>query len=415
MYNCVWDDNQITIRMPRKSSSKQSPAAASCQKVALLIETSRGYGRGLLRGIVRYARLHGPWSFYITPGDFEQALPQMKLWGGAGIIARVETPDMAKAILDAGIPSVIVDADPRIGPLAADMAKLSNVSSDSEGAARLAAEHLKERGFEHYAFVGEAGRVWSDRRNDAFSAALRSSGFEPYIFRPPPSRRSVGWESEQVSLARWIEELPKPVGLMACNDDRGRSVLEACRLAGVRVPDEVAVIGVDNDELFCELADPPLSSVALNAEHGGYRTAHLLDQLMQQKVTAPQQLIVEPTHVVMRRSTDIKAFDGREVGSALSFIHRNRSRAFNVNDVAQAVGISRRNLEVKFRNSVGRTILSEIQRIRLDHAKRMLRETDLPIAQIAESSGYNSASYLTQVFRKEVGASPAQYRTRFRV
>ena len=403
------------ICMARKGSSKQGRATASCRKVALLIETSRGYGRGLLRGIVRYARLHGPWSFYITPGDFEQALPKMKLWGGAGIVARVETPQMAQAILAADVPTVIVDADPRIGHLVTDLAQLSNASSDSEGAALLAAEHLQERGFEHFAYVGLPGRVWSDRRGESFCAAIRQAGFEPYDFKPLQSKKDFGWESEQAILARWIEDLPKPVGLMACNDDRGRGVLEACRLAGVRVPEEVAVIGVDNDELFCELADPPLSSVALNTEHGGYRIAHLLDQLMQQKITTPQQLIVEPTHVVTRRSTDIKAFDGREVGAALSFIHRNRSRAFNVNDVALAVGISRRNLEVKFRKSVGRTILSEIQRIRLDHAKRMLRETDLPISQIAESSGYNSTSYLTQVFRKEIGVSPAKYRTRFRV
>jgi LacI family transcriptional regulator len=155
--------------------------------------------------------------------------------------------------------------------------------------------------------------------------------------------------------------------------------------------------------------------VALDTEHGGYRTANLLDRLMQQKVASPQQLIVEPTHVATRRSTDVKAFDGHEVGTALSFIHRNRARDFTVDDVAKAVGVSRRNLEVKFRKNVGRTILSEIQRIRLDHAKRMLRETDLPIPQIAESSGYNSASYLVQVFRREVGASPAKYRARFRV
>jgi LacI family transcriptional regulator len=202
---------------------------------------------------------------------------------------------------------------------------------------------------------------------------------------------------------------------MACNDDTGRGVLEACRLAGVHVPEEVAVIGVDNDELFCELADPPLSSVALNAEHGGYRTAQILDQLMKHKLRAPQRLLVEPTHVVTRRSTDVTAFSGREVGAALGFIHRNRARDFTVNDVAAATGLSRRNLEVKFRKAVGKTIHEEIQRIRLDHAKRMLRETDLPIAQIAESSGYNSPSYLTQVFGKEIGVTPAKYRSQVRI
>ena len=234
------------------------------------------------------------------------------------------------------------------------------------------------------------------------------------MHRRAASRTAVG-RLDQPILAKWIEELPKPAALMACDDDRGRSVLEACRLAGVRVPEEVAVIGVDDDQLFCELSDPPLSSVALNSEQGGYRTAHLLDQLMQKKISTPQHLIVEPTHVVSRRSTDVNAISGREVGLALSFIHRNRSRHFTVADVAEAVGTSRRNLELKFRKAVGRTILAEMQRVRLDHTKRMLRETDLPIPQIAESSGYNSVSYLTQVFRREVGVSPAIYRSRFRV
>jgi len=392
-----------------------TPASGSHPKVTLLIESSRGYGRGLLRGIVRYAQLHGPWSFYIRPGDFEQTLPEMKLWGGAGIIARVENRQMAEAILAAEVPTVLVGVDPRLVHLVPELALMSFVSSDCEGAARMAAAHLLERGFEYFGYVGVHGRNWSSRRAAAYCDAIQTAGFSPYVYAPPRSKKDRSWEREQPILAKWIEELPKPAALMACDDDRGRGVLEACRLAGVRVPEEVAVIGVDDDQLFCELSDPPLSSVGLNSEQGGYRTAHLLDQLMQKKITTPQQLIVEPTHVVTRRSTDVNAISGREVGIALSFIHRNRSRHFTVADVAEVVGTSRRNLEMKFRKSVGRTILSEIQRVRLDHAKRMLRETDLPIPEIAESSGYNSVSYLTQVFRREVGVSPAKYRSRFRV
>jgi LacI family transcriptional regulator len=394
---------------------RKSDAAEGCPRVALLIETSRGYGRGMLRGIIRYARLHGPWSFYITPSDFEQALPKMKLWGGSGIIARVETLETAEAIVAAGIPAVLVGADQRVAAEVPQLAGMSEVWADSEGAARMAAEHLLERGFEYFAYVGLPERIWSQRREEAFCTVIRQSGFEPYIYRPPRSKKDREWVREQLFLANWIKELPKPAGLMACNDDTGRGVLEACRLAGVHVPEEVAVIGVDNDELFCELADPPLSSVALNAEHGGYRTAQILDQLMKHKLRAPQRLLVEPTHVVTRRSTDVTAFSGREVGAALGFIHRNRARDFTVNDVAAATGLSRRNLEVKFRKAVGKTIHEEIQRIRLDHAKRMLRETDLPIAQIAESSGYNSPSYLTQVFGKEIGVTPAKYRSQVRI
>jgi LacI family transcriptional regulator len=386
-----------------------------CPRVALLIETSRGYGRAMLRGIMRFARLHGPWSFYVTPGDFEQALPQMSQWGGAGIIARVENIQVAKAILAADVPTILVGIESRIIDKVPRLARLSEISSDSEGAARLAAEHLLTRGFQNLAYVGLWDRGWSQRRESAFRAAVETAGFEPIVYPVPKVSKQRGWELEQTNLADWITNLPKPVGIMACNDDRGRGVLEACRMAGVRVPEEVAVVGVDDDELFCELADPPLSSVALNAEHGGYRAAHLLDQLIRQKIKRPQKLIVEPTHVVTRRSTEVQATGDQQVASALSFIHRNRARNFTVSDVAADVGISRRNLELKFRRSSGRTILAEIQRIRLDHAKRMLRDTDLPIPQIAASSGYNSASYLTQVFHKDVGVTPARYRARFRV
>ena len=388
---------------------------SSIPKVALLIETSRGYGRGMLRGIVRYARLHGPWSFYIAPGDFAQALPKMKQWGGGGIIARVETRQVAEDILRADVPAVIMDLEPRVAAEVPQLSKFCEVFSDSEGAARLAAEHLLERGFESFAYVGLPDRIWSERRGEAFCAAVRKAGFEPYVYPAPRRKGDREWGQEQNIMAQWIAQLPKPVGIMACHDDRGHGVLEACRLAEVDVPEEVAVVGADDDELFCELADPPLSSVAMNTEHGGYRTAHMLDQLMRHKVQTPQRLIVEATHVVTRRSSDVKILNGPEVGAALSFIHRNRSRDFTIDDIAREVGVSRRNLEVKFRKSVGRTILAEIQRIRLDHAKRMLRETDLPIPQIAEASGYNSSSYMTQVFRKEVGVTPAKFRTKFRV
>jgi LacI family transcriptional regulator len=385
----------------------------SCPRVALLIETSRGYGRALLRGIMRYARLHGPWSFYLTPGDFWQALPEMT--HGSGIIARVETTEVGEAILATGLPAVILDPDTKILSKVPGLKKLSVVSSDSEGAARMCAEHFLERGFQNFAFVGLWDRIWSERRRDAFCGAISDAGYQTHVYPMPENEADFGWEREQTLLASWIEGLPMPVGVMACNDDRGRNVLEACRLAGAHVPEEVAVIGVDNDELFCELSDPPLSSVAINAEHGGYRTAHLLDQLMRNNVGDQQRLIVEPVEVLMRRSTDVKMSEAREVGLVMSYIHRNRSRAFTVTEIAANVGISRRNLEVKFRRSTGKTILAEVQRIRLNHAKRMLRETDLPIPQVAESSGYRSASYLTQVFRKEVGATPARYRSRYRI
>src|SRR5918911_299491 len=178
-------------------------------KIALLIETARGYGRDLLRGIVRYARLHGPWGFYVTPGDFAQVLPRMRAWGGTGIIARVETPRVARAILASGLPTVALDlSDEQLRP-DNPLSRLSEVASDSHGAARLAAEHLLERGFRHYAFVGLAGRIWSRRRQESFCARIRAAGYEPRVYVPPRGRRDRPWEREQPALVRWLRQLPR--------------------------------------------------------------------------------------------------------------------------------------------------------------------------------------------------------------
>ena len=381
-------------------------------KVALLVETSRGYGRDLLRGVMRYSRLHGPWGFYLTPGDFVQALPRMRSWGGTGIIARVETPAVARAILASGLPTIALGlSDEQLRP-ASPLSRLSEVVSDSQGAGRMAAEHLLERGFRHYAYVGAADRVWSGRRQESFCGRIREAGFEPRVYRLPPSRRAQAWEREQPMLADWLGALPRPVGVMACNDDRGRQVLVACRDAGLRVPEEVAVVGVDNDELLCELADPPLSSVALNAEAGGYRAAALLDRMMRGAKSKPKRLLVEPLHVVARRSTEIIALDDAEVAAAVHFIQDHASEPIGVPDIVKEVMISRRALELRFRRVIGRTLHAEIRRVRLERAGRLLVETNMPIAQVAKASGFSRASYLAQEFCRAFGATPARYRRR---
>jgi LacI family transcriptional regulator len=383
-------------------------------KVALLVETARGYGRDLLRGIVRYARLHGPWSFYVTPGDFEQAVPKMQQWGGTGIIARIETPRIAKAILETGLPTIALDLSPSLLAAQSALAELSEVASDSHQAAIMAADHLLQRGFTQFGFVGFPDRVWSERREAGFYERIRAAGFEPHLYPVPRKRRDRHWEREQGILARWLSELPKPIGVMACNDDRGRQVLEACREAGIFVPEQIAVIGVDNDQLLCDLADPPLSSVALNAEAGGYRVAALLDKMMQGRVRRKQTLVVEPLYVVVRRSTDIIALDDGEVAAAVRFVHENAGRPIGVDDVVRHLQLSRRTLEIRFQKVVGRTVHAEIQRVRLERARQLLAETDLSIPKVAEATGYGSASYLGQIFRQVLGTTPARFRRHVR-
>jgi LacI family transcriptional regulator len=383
-------------------------------KVALLIETSRGYGRAMLRGIVRYARLHGPWRFYVTPGDFAQALPHMNQWGGTGIIARIETVEVARAILAARLPTIALDISQNVPITEPRIARFSEVASDSRAAARLAAEHLLERGFQHYAYVGESERLWSQNRELGFRERLAEAGYVPLIYPAPTNKRDRHWEREQLLLGTWLTDLPKPIGILACNDDRGRQVLDACRAVGVSVPLGVAVVGVDNDELLCELADPPLSSVMLNAETGGYRAAALLDRMMKGRIRKPQRLMVEPMHVVERRSTQASAVDDPDVAAALDFIHHHAAEPIGVDDIVNRLQMSRRALELKFRDVTGRTPHHELQRVRLHRAQRLLLETDLPIPKVATSAGYGSGAYLAQVFQKQLGKTPAQYRKEHR-
>lgn len=380
-------------------------------KVALLVETSLGYGRAFLRGVVRYSRLHGPWAFYITPGDLRQVLPKMEEWGGTGIIARIETPQVARAVLASGLPAIALDLSHEQLRPGSPLAGLSEVCPDSHTAGRLAAEHLSERGFRHFAFVGVWGDPpWSTRRAQGFAARLDEAGLPCHEFPLPQAAPDRRWGREQAILGAWLRELPKPLGVLACDDDRGRQVLEASRGAGLQVPEDVAVVGVDNDELLCELSDPPLSSVALNTEQAGYEAAALLDGLMSGRVRESRRILVEAVRVVARRSTDVLALDDRAVAQALRFIQDSAVRPISVADVVQHVGCSRRTLELRFQQALGRSLNREIQQARLERAKRLLAETDLPVVRVAAAAGFGSANYLIRLFQRRLGVSPGVYR-----
>jgi LacI family transcriptional regulator len=334
----------------------------------------------------------------------------MKQWGGTGIIARIADQRIAQAVISANLPTIAIGlTDEQMSP-GNPLARFSEISSDPIAVSRLAAEHLIERGLTRFAYIGSEDRGWSSRREKTFRAYLAKRGFEPHVYVSPKLRRDRIWEKEQGYLARWIGRLPTPIGVFACDDDRGREVLEACKLAGLNVPEDVAVVGVDNDEVFCELADPPLSSIALNAETAGYRAAALLDVMMQGRERKRQQIVVEALGVVTRRSTDIVAVDDEDIAAAVQFIRRQHGRDISVDRVAETVAMSRRSLEKRFRDVIGRTILEEIQLTRLERAKELLLETTYPISKVAEIAGFGSTGYFIQFFQKQVGKTPRKYR-----
>ncbi len=384
-------------------------------RVALLVETSLGYGRAFLRGVIRYARLHGPWAFYLEPGNLRQLLPKMEEWGGTGIIARIETPEVAKAVLAARLPTIALDLNQAQLAPRNPLSRLCEVCPNSHKVGGLVAEHLIERGFRHFAFVGVSGDLpWSIRRGNGFTERLEKAGLSCIHFPMPKATRDRRWGREQAILGRWLRGLPKPLGILACNDDRGRQVLEACRAAGLQVPEDVAVVGVDNDELLCELSDPTLSSVALNSEQAGYDAAALLEGLMSGCIRKSQRILVEPTRVVARRSSDVHATADRDLAKAVRFIHDNIVQPIGVGDVVEHVGCSRRALELRFRGNLGRSINQEIQQIRIERAKHLLAETDLSVARIAETIGFGGSNYMIRLFHQKVGQTPAEFRDRVR-
>lgn len=217
------------------------------------------------------------------------------------------------------------------------------------------------------------------------------------------------------ALKTWVRRLPKPAAIVACDDIRGFQALEACRSAGIKVPCEVAVMGVGNDDLLCALASPALSSIALSAVDGGYRVAHALDCLMNKSPDVPKQLVVQTCGLIVRASTEVDVSQDPHVSAARSIIHGRCSQEVSIAALAESVGVSRRTLEIKFRKFAGRTVFDEIQDARLSKAKVILKETELPIARVASSSGYRSVAYFIRVFGKEIGLTPAKYRTASRI
>ncbi len=400
---------------PETSATTRHPAIhhrpAKIPAIGLLIESSRASGRALLCGIAKCAHHYGPWALYWEPGGLEKAWPKLKALGVDGIILR--DVDKLEEVPALGIPAVVV------GHSQAEISSLVNVVTDSAAIGRLGAEHLLKCGFKHFAFCGYGASpaprprsdsfTWSELRETYFTRHLRHAGFPVFTHTTfPPAAHA--WREEHQQMAAWLQSLPKPVGLMACNDDCGRHVIEACHLANLAVPDAVGVLGVDNDEVVCGLSDPPMSSVAVHFERAGYEAALVLLRLLQGKRRAPSKIIVRASHVVARRSTDITAASDPHVIRALQFIRDHNRENILVDKIARVAGLSRRALEIKFRKEMGCAIRPYIQRVRTDQIARLLVETDLPIGQIAESLGFSDAQHFARYFRGGKHLSPLAFR-----
>lgn len=375
------------------------------RQVALLIEATNGYARGLLHGVAQYTHEHAGWTVYFEPQALHEPPPKwLKDWKGDGILARVVNKRIATAVLALGVPVVelrrvmTIQGVPSIGP-------------DNLEVSAVAAEHLRERGFRHFGFCGvpRGTDPPMDVRAFAFRQQIEAAGFTCELFH---AERGVPFHVEQQRLARWIRSLPKPVGVMTCNDDRGLQVLRACMRIGVKVPDQVAVIGAGNDDCLCNLSEPPLSTVDLAARFIGYEAAALLDRMMDGKRPPALQIEIPPRGIVTRLSTDVLATEDQAVAQAVAFIRTRACDGIGVGDILKNVRLSRSALEPRLKKAIGRTIHQEIHRVQLERVKVLLSSSDLPIKQITSQCGFRTVQYLARVFRKETGQTPARYRNR---
>lgn len=381
------------------------------------METSRVCGRGMQLGISKYSRLHGPWTFYRIPLFYrelqkkKETISDLRDWGPDGIImgdtfypTKVQK---AREIIKLGLPTVAIANEPNIPGVV-------NVVADNDQIGQMAAEHLLGRGLKHFAYCGFDDIFWSVERSESFAAGIADAGFKTHFYKQPKSRARQLWKTEQLIMADWLKSLPKPVGLMACNDDRGQQVIDACKIAGLKIPDDVAIIAVDNDELVCGLTDPTLSSVNLNFQRAGYESAEFLDKLMAGKVkTMDHQIIVRSTHVVTRQSTDILAIDDPMVSAALRFIRRNAKKDIQIPDVVEAAATSRRTLQQRFRRLMHRSLHEEIMRTRVDLVAQSLVETNLSVSEIMARLDYASPEHISRSFKRIKGLTPIAYRKQY--
>ena len=373
------------------------------KNIALLIETSNAYARGLLRGVVAYMRENPAWSIHLAEhGRGDRPPPWLADWQGDGILARVETPSMAKALRRMTMPVVDMSAA-RLIP------SLPWFETDDAAIAQLAYEHLKECGFKRFAYCGDPRFNWSNWRSEHFQRTVRADGAPCFVF--DASKKTPTDDAGLVDdLVRWLRRLQKPIGVMACYDLRGQQILDACRRARISVPEQVAVIGVDNDEIICELSHPPLTSIVPNTLRTGYEAAALLDSLMAGHKPLGRTHLIPPSGVAARQSTDVLAVEDRHVAQAVRFIREHACQGINVSDVLKVVPQGRRLLESRFKRFLGRTPHDEIVRVQINRVKELLSETDLPLAVVAERTGFKHVEYLSVVFKKKAGMPPSGYR-----
>jgi LacI family transcriptional regulator len=389
----------IRSKLPRARIRSAIP------RVAVLVDTSTTWGRRVITGIHNHSRRHAAWQIFVEARGLEEHLSVPAEWSVEGVIARVATEKMARQLDSLGVPVINVSG------IELPAATFPRVSTDMPATASLAIKHFQERGFQNFAYFSLLGLSYVSSQQDAFVHVVRQAGHGCALFGV---RTHAGaepdWSFDLQKLAAWLKDLPKPIAVFTWNASSAREILFGCQAAGILVPEEVAVLSGADDDLLCEVSYIPISAVMVAAEQIGFQAAALLDRWLTKRSVPKKNILIPPLQVVTRQSSDTLAIKDRALVKALNFIRGKADQPIQVNEVAAHAGISRRSLERRFSQVLGRSPAEEIRRHHLEVAKKLLGDTDMRIPEIADAAGFGSPEYMAYVFRRELGLNPRRYR-----
>lgn len=380
------------------------------RRVAILMGQDLSFCRNAIRGIRAYALQKPEWTFHNGPAD-QQSIPFLRGWKPHGIIANLAQSEIARAVLRLRKP--VVDTAYALPDLGVPV-----VDVDHLEVGRMAAKYLLDRRFTHFGFFGSERAAYSRIRETGFREELAQhdrSATSCYFEYVDDGPAKSSWKRIDHTVAQWLRQLPKPVAILACNDGPARNLADMCRQLGLHIPNEVALLGVDDNELECPLTFPPLSSVVIPSERIGYEAARLLDQLMSGAPAPEGPVFLPPVRVVTRYSTDTMAIDDPAVLAAVAYIRNHATENISVANVAQAINGGRRELERHFRRELDHSILDEIRLARIERAKELLLSTNRPMFEIALQSGFSNSERLSVVFRQLTGTTPSDYRRQSKI
>lgn len=378
-------------------------------RLILLTDFTEAFAHNLLRGILEYSKGREPWVVCRMPPSYKQAngipgvLEWAKKWEADAIIAQFDDTDEVELFRQNGIIALAQDFKSRFSVI-------PNITSRYKQTGQMAADFFLQKGFRNFAFYGYKDVVWSEERCMGFRDRIVEKGFGDCFFEYQKQSLENLWYYESEPVANWIKSLPRPVALMACDDTQGNKIMELCRVLGIKIPEEVAVLGVDNDEIICGLSDPPLSSVNLNIVKGGYEAARLIERLLRDKDAISEDVVIQPVTIVNRLSTDIYATDNPVILTALKYIHQNLLNKISVEDIVRQVPLSRRLLEIRFKQVTGQPIYQYISNLRMERFAQLLLANTEPVADLAVQVGLADAKNLARQFKEWKGCTPVEYR-----